>query len=78
MASDRVPLTNTRGFAPLTNQGEVMFTFKSLMFLMFVNTVAFCFFITQTWEQGGLLYIVGTIASTVGITLLMCAEGEIE
>jgi membrane-anchored protein YejM (alkaline phosphatase superfamily) len=55
-----------------------MFTFKSLMFLMFVNTVAFCFFVTYAWEQGGLLYIVGTIASTVGITLLMCAEGEIE
>jgi len=54
-----------------------MFTFKSLMFLMFVNTVAFCFFITQTWEQGGLLYIVGTVVSTAGITLLMCAEGEV-
>ena len=24
MASDRVPLTNTGGFAPPTNQGEVM------------------------------------------------------
>jgi hypothetical protein len=55
-----------------------MFTFKSLMFLMFVNTVAFCFFIANTWEHGGLLYIIGTVVSTAGITLLMCAEGEIE
>jgi hypothetical protein len=55
-----------------------MFTFKSLMFLMFVNTVAFCFFVVNTWEHGGLLYIAGTVVSTIGITLLISAEGEIE
>ena len=55
-----------------------MFTFKSMMFLMFVNTVAFCFFVTNTWEQGGLLYIVGTVVSTIGITLLIASQPEEE
>jgi hypothetical protein len=47
-----------------------MFTFRSLMFLCFTFTVAFCFFITMTWTQGGLLYIGGTVVSTVAITML--------
>jgi hypothetical protein len=47
-----------------------MFTFKSILFLCFTFTVAFCFFITNTWIHGGLLYIGGTVVSTIAITML--------
>jgi hypothetical protein len=47
-----------------------MFTFKSILFLCFTFTVAFCFFITNTWVHGGLLYIGGTVVSTIAITML--------
>lgn len=47
-----------------------MFTFKSILFLCFSFTVAFCFFITMAWTHGGLLYIAGTVVSTSAITML--------
>jgi len=52
-----------------------MFTRKNTLFLMMVVTIAFCYFVSNLWEQGGgLIWIVGTIASTIGITMLMCID----
>jgi hypothetical protein len=49
-----------------------MFTHKHMLFLMMVNTVAFCYFASGLWEHGGLLWIVGTVVSTIGITMILC------
>jgi len=49
-----------------------MFTRKHTMFLMMVTTIAFCYFVTNLWEQGGLLWIAGTIVSTICITMILC------
>jgi hypothetical protein len=51
-----------------------MFTHKHMQFLMMVITIAFCYFVSNLWEHGGLLWIIGTIVSTMGITMLFCMD----
>jgi hypothetical protein len=49
-----------------------MFTHKTMQFLMMVLTISFCYFVSNLWEHGGLLWIMGTIVSTMGITMIFC------
>jgi hypothetical protein len=53
-----------------------MFAHKHMLFLMMVVTIAFYYFVTNLWEQGGLLWIAGTIVSTIGITMIFCTSED--
>jgi len=49
---------------------------KTVLFIMFVLVIAFCFFITNLWQYHGVIDIIGLIATTAGITCLFLGVEE--
>ena len=50
---------------------------RSILFLMFVATIAFCFFLYSLWTNHySPIDVLGIVASTASITCLFCAVEE--
>jgi len=51
---------------------------KSVLFLMVVLVISFCYFVSNLWQYHGLADIIGVVATTAGITLLFSAVHDEE